>query len=167
MPTHAVLGEASCTSACPPRLGRPVACLPTHHLPPWHPSISACTINMAVCAAVQTTAMAVATHLPCCGRLFSGTAGITSVAVVLKHAAIYPAHEQLVGQLARDMGFAQASAGCFGLRCGQRAACAPRPQLALLKRSTHPSVLYRGLTVQWEAPTATTAAQARSCATHE
>ncbi|PRW57398.1 5-oxoprolinase [Chlorella sorokiniana] len=35
--------------------------------------------------------------------------GICSVAVVLKHAAIYPAHEQLVGQLARDMGFTQVS----------------------------------------------------------
>lgn len=35
------------------------------------------------------------------------SAGIVSVAVVLKHAAIYPAHEQAVGQLARDMGFQQ------------------------------------------------------------
>lgn len=106
------------------------------------------------------------TYLAVC-RLFCGTAGIISVAVVLKHAAIYPAHEQLVGQLARGMGFAQASAGCFGLLCGQRAARAPRPQHALRKRSTHPTVLYRGFVVQWEAPTATPAAQARSCATHE
>lgn len=36
--------------------------------------------------------------------------GILSVAVVLKHAAIYPTHEQLVGQLAREMGFTQARA---------------------------------------------------------
>ena len=35
--------------------------------------------------------------------------GITSVAVVLKHSAIFPAHEQLVGELARGMGFAQVS----------------------------------------------------------
>ena len=34
-------------------------------------------------------------------------AGIESVAVVLKHAAIYPRHEQLVGVLAREMGFKQ------------------------------------------------------------
>lgn len=33
--------------------------------------------------------------------------GISSVAVVLKHAAIYPRHEQLVGELARGMGFKQ------------------------------------------------------------
>jgi N-methylhydantoinase A/oxoprolinase/acetone carboxylase beta subunit len=30
-----------------------------------------------------------------------------SVAVVLKHAAIYPRHEQLVGELARELGFKQ------------------------------------------------------------
>lgn len=34
-------------------------------------------------------------------------AGISSIAVVLKHAAIYPRHEQLVGQLAKEMGFRQ------------------------------------------------------------
>lgn len=33
--------------------------------------------------------------------------GIRSIAVVLKHAAIYPEHEKLVGQLATDMGFKQ------------------------------------------------------------
>lgn len=43
--------------------------------------------------------------------VFGCPAGIRSVAVVLKHAAIYPAHEQLVGQLARDMGFTQVSLG--------------------------------------------------------
>jgi 5-oxoprolinase (ATP-hydrolysing) len=31
------------------------------------------------------------------------------VAVVLKHAAIFPQHEQAVGQLAREMGFRQVS----------------------------------------------------------
>ncbi|PSC69547.1 5-oxoprolinase isoform B [Micractinium conductrix] len=36
-------------------------------------------------------------------------AGIVSVAVVLKHAAIFPRHEQLVGRLAREMGFKQVS----------------------------------------------------------
>jgi hypothetical protein len=35
------------------------------------------------------------------------SAGIVSVAVVLKHAAIFPQHEQEVGQLAREMGFQQ------------------------------------------------------------
>ena len=35
--------------------------------------------------------------------------GIAAVAVVLKHAAVYPAHEQLVGRIARDMGFTQVS----------------------------------------------------------
>ncbi|GLC33195.1 hypothetical protein PLESTB_000360500 [Pleodorina starrii] len=35
--------------------------------------------------------------------------GIRSLAVVLKHAAIYPAHEQQVGQIAREMGFTQVS----------------------------------------------------------
>lgn len=34
-------------------------------------------------------------------------AGISSIAVVLKHAAIYPKHEQLVGELAQQMGFKQ------------------------------------------------------------
>ena len=38
-------------------------------------------------------------------------AGIESVAVVLKHAAIYPRHEQLVGELAREMGFKQVCVG--------------------------------------------------------
>lgn len=33
--------------------------------------------------------------------------GISSIAVVLKHAAIYPDHEQRVGQLAQQMGFKQ------------------------------------------------------------
>jgi 5-oxoprolinase (ATP-hydrolysing) len=33
--------------------------------------------------------------------------GIRAVAVVLKHAALYPAHEQAVGELARQMGFEQ------------------------------------------------------------
>lgn len=36
-------------------------------------------------------------------------AGIVSVAVVLKHAAIFPQHERLVGELAREMGFRQVS----------------------------------------------------------
>jgi 5-oxoprolinase (ATP-hydrolysing) len=36
-------------------------------------------------------------------------AGISSIAVVLKHAAIYPEHERLVGQLATQMGFKQVS----------------------------------------------------------
>ncbi len=35
-------------------------------------------------------------------------AGIKSLAVVLKHAAIYPEHERLVGALATEMGFTQA-----------------------------------------------------------
>ncbi|WIA16218.1 hypothetical protein OEZ85_012930 [Tetradesmus obliquus] len=35
--------------------------------------------------------------------------GISSIAVVLKHAAIYPDHEQRVGQLAQQMGFKQVS----------------------------------------------------------
>ncbi|EFJ47592.1 hypothetical protein VOLCADRAFT_61291, partial [Volvox carteri f. nagariensis] len=35
--------------------------------------------------------------------------GIRSLAVVLKHAAIFPAHEQQVGSLAREMGFTQVS----------------------------------------------------------
>lgn len=35
--------------------------------------------------------------------------GIRSVAVVFKHAAIFPDHELLVGQLAEDMGFTQVS----------------------------------------------------------
>lgn len=34
-------------------------------------------------------------------------AGISSIAVVLKHAAIFPRHEQMVGQLAQEMGFKQ------------------------------------------------------------
>ena len=33
--------------------------------------------------------------------------GIKSIAVVLKHSAIYPDHEEAVGKLARDMGFEQ------------------------------------------------------------
>jgi len=35
--------------------------------------------------------------------------GIAAVAVVLKHAAVYPAHELLVGRIAREMGFTQVS----------------------------------------------------------
>eukprot|EP00878_Enallax_costatus_P038299 GHUV01043494.1.p1 GENE.GHUV01043494.1~~GHUV01043494.1.p1 ORF type:complete len:278 (+),score=63.93 GHUV01043494.1:146-979(+) len=35
--------------------------------------------------------------------------GISSIAVVLKHAAIYPEHEKMVGQLAQEMGFKQVS----------------------------------------------------------
>ena len=31
--------------------------------------------------------------------------GITSLAVVFKHAAIFPDHEQLVGEVAREEGF--------------------------------------------------------------
>jgi N-methylhydantoinase A/oxoprolinase/acetone carboxylase beta subunit len=34
-------------------------------------------------------------------------ADISSIAVVLKHAAIYPEHEKMVGQLAAEMGFKQ------------------------------------------------------------
>lgn len=33
--------------------------------------------------------------------------GITSLAVVLKHAALFPDHERLVGEVAEGMGFAQ------------------------------------------------------------
>ena len=33
--------------------------------------------------------------------------GITSLAVVLKHAAIFPDHEQAIGKLAAKLGFAQ------------------------------------------------------------
>lgn len=36
-------------------------------------------------------------------------AGIASVAVVLKHSAIFPEHERIVGELAREMGFTQVS----------------------------------------------------------
>lgn len=35
--------------------------------------------------------------------------GITSLAVVLKHAAIYPDHERMVGEVAKEMGFEQIS----------------------------------------------------------
>lgn len=35
--------------------------------------------------------------------------GISSIAVVLKHAAVFPEHEQAVGRIAREMGFAQVS----------------------------------------------------------
>ena len=35
--------------------------------------------------------------------------GIKSLAVVLKHAAIFPDHEKAVGSLAREMGFQQIS----------------------------------------------------------
>ena len=35
--------------------------------------------------------------------------GIKSIAVVFKHAAIYPDHEQFVGRIARDLGFQQVS----------------------------------------------------------
>ena len=40
-------------------------------------------------------------------------AGITSLAVVLKHAAIFPAHEEAVGDLARRMGFKQVRPRCL------------------------------------------------------
>ena len=33
--------------------------------------------------------------------------GIKSIAVVLKHSAIYPDHEEAVGKLAKEMGFEQ------------------------------------------------------------
>jgi 5-oxoprolinase (ATP-hydrolysing) len=33
--------------------------------------------------------------------------GIKSIAVVLKHSAIYPDHEEAVGRLAKEMGFEQ------------------------------------------------------------
>mgnify|MGYP001810811802 CR=1 FL=1 len=46
----------------------------------------------------------------------SPSPGIVSVAVVLKHAAIFPRHEQLVGRLAREMGFKQV--GRAGLASG-------------------------------------------------
>lgn len=36
-------------------------------------------------------------------------AGICSIAVVLKHSAIFPAHEEVVGKLAAEMGFTQIS----------------------------------------------------------
>ena len=36
-------------------------------------------------------------------------AGVKSVAIVFKHAAIFPDHEQQVGKLARELGFAQVS----------------------------------------------------------
>lgn len=35
--------------------------------------------------------------------------GIRAVAVVLKHAAVFPDHEKVVGDLARRMGFTQVS----------------------------------------------------------
>ena len=38
--------------------------------------------------------------------------GFRSLAVVLKHAAIFPGNEQAVGQVARELGFTQAC-GCF------------------------------------------------------
>lgn len=34
---------------------------------------------------------------------------ISSIAVVLKHAAVFPEHEKMVGKIAREMGFAQVS----------------------------------------------------------
>ena len=36
-------------------------------------------------------------------------AGFSSLAVVLKHAAIYPDHEQAIGKLAGELGFSQVS----------------------------------------------------------
>ena len=51
-------------------------------------------------------------------------AGIVSVAVVLKHAAIFPEHEQQVGRLARDMGFQQV--GGTPLHCAHAAANTPQ-----------------------------------------
>lgn len=44
-------------------------------------------------------------------------AGISSIAVVLKHAAIYPQHEKLVGQLALEMGFKQVMGLCLRWVC--------------------------------------------------
>ena len=49
--------------------------------------------------------------------------GIRSVAVVLKHAAIYPAHEHAVGELAREMGFTQVRARAWGGRMAVSRAC--------------------------------------------
>jgi 5-oxoprolinase (ATP-hydrolysing) len=44
----------------------------------------------------------------CCSPLQAVLdSGISSIAVVLKHAAIYPDHEKAVGQLAQEMGFTQ------------------------------------------------------------
>ena len=43
--------------------------------------------------------------LPLCQAVLD--AGIVSIAVVLKHSAIFPAHEQAVGRLAAEMGFKQ------------------------------------------------------------
>lgn len=45
-------------------------------------------------------------------------AGITSCAVVLKHAAIFPDHEVAVGELAASMGFQQVR-GRGGCGCGR------------------------------------------------
>lgn len=37
--------------------------------------------------------------------------GIHAIAVVLKHAAVYPAHEKAVGELAKQLGFTQVGLG--------------------------------------------------------
>lgn len=41
-------------------------------------------------------------------------AGISSIAVVLKHSAIFPDHELAVGRLAKEMGFKQVRKGGEG-----------------------------------------------------
>ena len=41
--------------------------------------------------------------------LLAVQAGFNSLAVVLKHAAIYPDHEQAIGKLAAEVGFSQVS----------------------------------------------------------
>lgn len=48
-------------------------------------------------------------------------AGISSVAVVLKHAAIFPDHEVAVGKLARAMGFTQVWLCCVCVGGGSAA----------------------------------------------
>jgi 5-oxoprolinase (ATP-hydrolysing) len=46
--------------------------------------------------------------LACCRDLKAVLeGGIRSIAVVLKHAAIFPDHEEAVGRVARDLGFQQ------------------------------------------------------------
>ena len=59
-------------------------------------------------------------------------AGIVSVAVVLKHAAIFPEHEQQVGRLAREMGFQQVRGTTLCRRSGanspQQNPAHPQPQ---------------------------------------
>jgi len=43
--------------------------------------------------------------------------GIKSIAVVLKHSAIYPDHEEAVGKLAKKMGFEQVCLDLLSLSC--------------------------------------------------